>query len=157
MVMAVAAFAISATMPVEASLPTENGTTIVGTWKTIDDETGKARSHVQIYKSSKNGLYYGKILKLLNRTPDEGEDPYCEVCPENDYRHNQRVIGMNIITKMKASSDAQSASGGSILDPKSGKIYKCSMTIKEGGKKLSVRGYIGISALGRSQTWIRIK
>ena len=157
MIIGVAAFAISASLPVETSLPAENGDTIVGTWKTIDDETGKARSHVKIYKSTKNGLYYGKILKLLNRTADEGKDPYCKVCPKNDYRYNKRVVGMNIITKMKASNGIKSASGGSILDPKSGKIYKCSMTTKEGGKKLSVRGYIGISALGRSQTWIRIK
>jgi len=122
MVIGIAAFAISASLPVENA-----GTTIVGTWKTIDDETGKARSHVKVFKA-KNGMYYGKIEKLLNRTPDEGVDPYCEVCPKDDYRYKKRVIGMNIVTKMKASKDVKSASGGQILDP-----------------------------LGRSQTWIRIK
>jgi uncharacterized protein (DUF2147 family) len=151
MAVAIAAFAISASLPAEQA-----GTTIVGTWKTIDDETGKARSHVKVYKA-KDGKYYGKIEKLLNRTKEEGDDPYCKVCPKNDYRYNKRVITMNIVSKMKASSDLKSASGGNILDPKSGKSYKCSMSVKDGGKKLNVRGYMGISALGRTQTWIRIK
>jgi uncharacterized protein (DUF2147 family) len=151
MAIAVAAFAISASLPVESA-----GTTIVGTWKTIDDETGKARSHVKIYKA-KDGKYYGKIEKLLNRTKEEGDDPYCKVCPKDDYRYNKRVIGMSIVSRMKGSSDLKSASGGKILDPKSGKSYKCSMSVADGGKKLNVRGYMGISALGRTQTWIRIK
>ncbi len=151
MAIAVAAFAISASLPVENA-----GTTIVGTWKTIDDETGNARSHVKVYKA-KDGKYYGKIEKLLNRTEGEPADPLCEVCPKDDYRYNKRVITMNIVSKMKASSDLTSASGGFILDPKSGKKYKCSMSVKEGGKKLNVRGYVGISALGRTQTWIRVK
>ena len=150
LLMAMAAFAIA------ASVPSQNGTTIVGEWKTIDDETGKARSHVKIYKA-KDGLYYGKILKLLNRQPDEDKDPYCTACPKTDYRYNKRVITMNIISKMKASGDIKSANGGSILDPKNGKIYKCNMSVADGGKKLSVRGYLGIPALGRTQTWIRVK
>ena len=129
--------------------------TIVGTWKTIDDVTGLERSTVKVYKA-KNGMYYGKILALHNRQPDEDKDPICEVCPKNDYRHNKKVIGMSIITKMEASSDETSASGGKILDPKNGKIYGCTMEIIEGGAKLKVRGFLGIKALGRNQTWVRV-
>jgi uncharacterized protein (DUF2147 family) len=129
--------------------------TIVGKWKSIDDETGKAKSIIKIYKA-KDGKYYGKIEKLLNRGADEEKDPYCKVCPKKDYRYNKRVITMNIISKMKASSDAKSADSGTILDPKSGKIYKCSMKVSADGKKLNVRGYIGFSLLGRTQTWIRM-
>lgn len=150
LLMTMAAFAIA------ASLPSQNGTTIVGEWKTIDDETGKARSHVKIFKA-KDGLYYGKITKLLNRQPDEDKDPYCTACPKSDYRYNKRVIGMSIVSKMKASKDLKSASGGKILDPKGGKIYGCNMTVTDGGKKMKVRGYLGIAALGRTQTWIRVK
>lgn len=129
--------------------------TIVGTWKSIDDETGKAKSIIEIYKA-KDGKYYGKIMELLNRGADEDKDPYCKVCPKDDYRYNKRVITMNIISGMKASSDMKSASSGTILDPKSGKIYKCSMELAGDGAKLEVRGYIGFSLLGRTQTWIRV-
>lgn len=129
--------------------------TILGTWKTIDDETGKERSYVEIYKA-KDGLYYGKIIKLLNRAPGT-EDPYCEVCPKDDYRHGKRVIGMSIVSKMKAAGDLKSASSGKILNPEDGKIYGCNMSIEDGGKKLKVRGYMGFAALGRTQTWIRVE
>jgi uncharacterized protein (DUF2147 family) len=133
-----------------------NAQTIVGVWKTIDDKTGKARSHVKIYKG-KDGKYYGKIIKLLNRTKEEGDDPYCTKCSKKDYRHNKRVIGMNIMTRMKGGKGLKSASGGKILDPKNGKVYGCNMKLSENGKKLKVRGYLGFSALGRTQTWIRLK
>jgi uncharacterized protein (DUF2147 family) len=120
---------------------------VVGLWKTIDDETGKAKSYVKIYKA-KNGMYYGKITKLLNRTADEEQDPYCEVCPS--YRQGQRIIGMKIITKMTKKGDVYS--GGTILDPKEGKVYTCKMWAEDGD--LKVRGYIGF--LYRTQTWKRV-
>ena len=52
--------------------------------------------------------------------------------------------------------DHEEWNGGYILDPKNGKTYKCEMKLEDGGKKLTVRGYIGFSLLGRSQTWIRV-
>ena len=131
--------------------------TIVGTWKTIDDETGKAKSIVKIYKNTKDGTYYGKIVELLNRAKGD-EDPYCKECPKTDYRHNKRVIGMNIISKMKASSDVKTAKSGTIINPKNGKIYRCTMKVIEKGKKLEVRGSIpNFSFLGKTQTWIRVE
>jgi len=133
-----------------------NAQTVVGVWKTIDDKTGKAKSHVKVFKG-KDGKYYGKIVKLLNRTKAEGEDPLCVECPKKDYRYNKRVIGMNIMTKMKVSKDMKSANGGRILDPKNGKSYGCKMKLSKDGKKLNVRGFLGFAALGRTQTWIRIK
>lgn len=133
-----------------------NAQTIVGVWKSIDDETGKAKSHIKVYQG-KDGKYYGKVIKLLNRTKEEGDDPYCEECPKKDYRYKKRVIGMNVMTSMKASADLKSASGGKILDPKNGKIYGCNMKLSEDGKELNVRGYLGFAALGRTQTWIRIE
>lgn len=123
---------------------------VVGLWQTIDDETGKAKSNVKIYKA-KNGMYYGKITELLNRTADEDQDPYCEACPEEDYRHGQRIIGMKIISKMEKKGDTYE--GGTILDPKKGKIYTCQMWVENGD--LKVRGYIGF--LYRTQTWKRVE
>lgn len=124
---------------------------VVGVWKTIDDETGKARSYVKVYKA-KNGMFYGKITKLLNRTADEPEDPTCVLCPKDDARYNKRVMDMVILSGLKESGDEYV--GGKILDPKNGKIYKCKIWA-EGKNKLKVRGYVG--PFFRTQTWHRIK
>ncbi len=124
---------------------------VVGIWKTIDDETGKARSHVKVYKA-KNGMYYGKIIKFLNREPNEPQDPVCEKCPTGDFRYNKKILGMVILTKLK--KDGDEFSGGKILDPQKGKIYKCKIWT-EGQNKLKVRGYLG--PFYRTQTWHRVE
>jgi uncharacterized protein (DUF2147 family) len=118
----------------------------VGIWKTIDDETGAAKSHVEIFE--KNGKLYGKIVKLLEREPDV----VCIECP--GAKKNQKVIGLEIICDMKAYDDYWSY--GKILDPESGKEYKCNISL-DGNDKLDVRGYVGFAALGRTQRWIRVK
>lgn len=132
-----------------------NAQSIEGTWKTIDDETGKARSYVRIYKA-KSGTYSGKILELLNRGPEEDPDPYCTKCAKSDSRYNKRVTGMIIVLDMKPSNDGKSASGGTILDPKNGKVYGCNMKLED-DNTLKVRGYLGIPALGRTQQWVRVE
>ena len=124
-----------------------DGKTCVGTWKTIDDESGKARSHVQIYEQ--NGKYYGKIIKLLNRTPDEDQDPICNVCPGD--RKGKKVIGMAIISDMKKESNRYAQ--GEIMDPKSGKVYSCTMWLTY-KNTLKVRGWVAM--FYRTQTWYRI-
>jgi uncharacterized protein (DUF2147 family) len=63
------------------------------------------------------------------------------------------MTGMTIINGMKP--DADTWDGGQILDPENGKLYKCKMHLDDDGQKLVVRGYVGVSLLGRSQTWIR--
>ena len=118
----------------------------VGIWKTIDDETGEAKSHVEILK--KNGKYYGKIVKLLQSKPDA----VCDECP--GAKKNQKVVGLEIIWDMEPYDDYWSY--GKILDPKSGKEYKCNISL-DGNNKLDVRGYVGFAALGRTQTWIRVE
>ncbi|MEQ8473141.1 MAG: DUF2147 domain-containing protein [Marinoscillum sp.] len=118
---------------------------IVGKWKTIDDETGKPRSVVQI--EERNGKYYGKIVQLF-REPREEADPICDECPGK--RKNQKVIGMEIITAMEYDASDKEYEDGEILDPESGSIYDCKLWI-EGGN-LKVRGYIMF--LFRTQTWL---
>jgi uncharacterized protein (DUF2147 family) len=118
----------------------------IGVWKTIDDETGAAKSHVEIVE--KNGKLYGKIVKLLQREPDV----VCVECP--GAKKNQKVIGLEIIWDMKPYDDYWSY--GKILDPESGKEYKCNISMN-GSNKLDVRGYVGFAALGRTQTWIRVQ
>ncbi len=122
---------------------------IIGKWKTIDDETGKQKSIVEIYV--KEGEVYGKILELF-RSPEEDQDPYCDKC--EDDRKDQRVIGMEILRKMVKDDDKWE--DGEICDPKDGKIYDCKMWIDEDNPDvLNVRGYILF--LYRTQQWHRIK
>ena len=130
--------------------------TIVGTWKTVDSRTGTAKSYLRIYKA-KNGLYYGKVLKLLNRPAGENPNPNCINCPTTDYRHNKPVIGMVIMTRLKASKDLKSATGGKILDPEVGKSFDCQIRLSSDGNTLKMRGYLGMPTIGRTQVWTRVK
>lgn len=120
---------------------------VVGKWRTIDDETGKPKSVVEIYK--KGDVYEGKILKLF-REPHEEQDPICDDCDEDDPRYNQKVIGMVIIKDMKYYSEDEELNDGTILDPKDGTVYDCKIWLGEDGK-LNVRGYVLF--LFRTQTW----
>ena len=123
--------------------------TPVGLWKTIDDNTKKAKSHVQIWEHK--GKLYGKITKLID--PDE-PNPLCDKCKGK--KHNQPVIGMMIMWNLEK-SDSKWWEDGYIMDPENGKTYRCKIKLAGEGKKLDVRGFIGISLLGRTQTWIRVK
>ncbi|SEG60006.1 Uncharacterized conserved protein, DUF2147 family [Halpernia humi] len=118
---------------------------IEGKWKTIDDETGQAKSIVEIFKKT-DGKYYGKIVQLLIKP----ENNNCVNC--KDDRKNKPVLGLEIIRGL--SKDGNDFDGGTITDPKNGKTYKC--TISRDGEKLNVRGYIGFSVFGRSQTWTKV-
>lgn len=120
----------------------------VGLWKTIDDKSGKPKSLVRI--TDAGGELRGTVEKIF-REASEDPNPKCEKC--TDDRKDKPVIGMTIITGMKA--DGDHFAGGQILDPNNGKIYKSKMELEEKGKKLRVRGYIGMPVLGRSQVWVR--
>ena len=122
--------------------------TIAGKWKTIDDETGNLKSIVLIWED--NQVFSGKVEQLF-RKPDEEQNPICDKC--TDDRKNQPVLGMTILKDL-VEKDGE-WSGGTILDPKNGKVYRCFLKLEDNGKKLKVRGYIGISLLGRTQVWER--
>ncbi|KAB8043060.1 DUF2147 domain-containing protein [Janthinobacterium aquaticum] len=122
--------------------------TPVGTWKTIDDTTGKAKSLVVITES--NGVLQGKIEKLF-RGPDEDQNPKCVSC--KDARKDQPIIGMVMLSGLKY--DGKEWTGGEITDPATGKVYKSKAELTDGGTKLQVRGYVGVPMFGRSQTWVR--
>lgn len=118
----------------------------VGYWTTIDDDGKTASSIIQIYPRGKK--LYGKIVRLLN--PRE-KDPRCTAC--DGPRKNQRILGMEILRDFEQDDDEWS--GGYILDPRNGTEYKCYMELQDGGKRLKVRGYVGIALLGRTQIWHR--
>lgn len=120
---------------------------VVGNWKTFDDETGEAKSIVQIYEQG--GKMYGKVIEILNPAK---RDAKCQNCKGSD--KDKPIIGLVIIKGL--SKDGNEWNGGQILDPNKGKLYKCSMSL-EGKDVLKVRGYVGISLLGRTQTWKKVK
>src|SRR5262245_60763785 len=125
---------MAATALADASSP-------AGLWRTIDDKTGKERSLVRI--TEVNGVFEGKVEKLFNRQPDDDPDGLCRPC--EGARKDQPVIGMTILWGLK--KDGDQFSGGEILDPKNGKIYRAKMKLLDNGAKLEVRGFIGVSLL----------
>jgi len=122
--------------------------TVEGLWKTIDDETGEAKSHVRI--EARDGMFYGTVEEVLN---PEKKNSICDKCPGD--RLGVPVEGLEIIRNMKTKGDGWA--GGTILDPKKGKVYKAKMSLNESGEELTVRGFVGFSLIGRSQTWQRVE
>jgi uncharacterized protein (DUF2147 family) len=119
----------------------------VGKWKTIDDKTHEVKSIVEITENG--GVLEGKVLQVLKS--EHGPHPVCAEC--DGERKNKPIEGMTIIWGLK--QDGDEWSGGQILDPAKGKIYKLTLKLEDGGKKLDVHGYIGFSLIGRSQEWVR--
>lgn len=118
---------------------------IVGDWKTVDDKTGESFSIVNIYQA-KDGLYYGKITKMLVGLKGER----CVECEGEDY--NKPLEGLIIIRGMKAENGQ--LVGGKVLDPDSGKFYYGKIYLKDG--KLVLRGSLDKRGfLGRNQTWLK--
>ena len=122
--------------------------TPVGTWVTIDDKTQKPKSVVEIYET-KDGSLAGRVSEVLQS--DRGPNPVCDKCSGD--RKNKPVEGMVILWSVRKHGD--SWEDGKILDPASGKVYSVKITPVDGGKKLDVRGFMGFSLLGRTQTWVR--
>ena len=120
----------------------------VGLWKTIDDASGKPKSLVRISES--HGELSGKIEKLF-RPANEEQNPLCVKC--EGAKKDQPLIGLTILQGLKL--DGADYSGGTVLDPENGKVYKSKVTLVDDGKKLNLRGYIGVPLLGRTQTWLR--
>ncbi len=120
----------------------------VGLWRTVDDKSGKERSLVRV--SETNGQLQITIEKLF-REPGEETNPLCDKCPGE--KKNKPVTGMQIGSGLKKAGEVWS--GGEILDPENGKTYKCKVWLEDKGNKLHVRGFIGVSLLGRTQVWVR--
>ena len=115
---------------------------ITGRWVTIDDNTGKRRSVVEI--GITNGKAHGRIVEILDTAK---VNKTCEAC--TDDRKGRKVLGMEIIRDMV--KDGDEWEDGTILDPENGKEYSCKLWVEDG--TLKVRGYIAF--LYRTQTWVR--
>ena len=125
-------------------------TSPIGYWKTVDDVTGDVQSIIQIYETPDHTLA-GKILQTY---PKPGVPPIlkCNLCKGE--LHDQPVLGMTILNGLK-SDGAKAWVNGSIIDPRTGNIYHCFVTITAQGDQLMIRGFIMFHWLGRSQTWLR--
>ncbi len=122
---------------------------ILGQWKTIDDETGNAKSIVELYND--NGKIYGKVIKILI---PEDQGKLCIKCSGKDY--NQPIEGLVIAKGLSKSKEDNTFEGGTIFDPEKGKEYKCKMWIDQNDPDiLNVRGYIAF--FYRTQKWYRVK
>lgn len=123
-----------------------------GTWQQIDDKTGSPKAVIEIRKEA-NQTYTGKIVKV---TPRPGYTPreLCNKCPA-PYT-NQPILGMDILKGLKQVNDSNNYEKGRIIDPLAGRVYDTKIRLNASGKRLTLRAYMGVSTLGRSQTWIRI-
>ncbi len=124
-----------------------NAQDVTGKWKTIDDESGKPKSIIEIYREGDK--YYGKIIELLT---EKNKDGVCRTC-ETKYK-DKNIIGLVILKDLV--KDGDEYNDGEIMDPKNAKTYSAYIKLEE-PDKLKVRGYIGFSLLGRTQYWYRVK
>jgi uncharacterized protein (DUF2147 family) len=123
--------------------------TPVGLWKTIDDDGKTEKSLVRISESG--GVLTGKIEKIFDAAK---QDSKCDKC--SDERKDQPVLGMTILRNLKQDADDKELwSGGEVLDPNNGKVYRTRLKPIEGGKQLQMRGYIG--PFYRTQVWQRVE
>lgn len=123
------------------------GQGVTGRWKTIDDHTGKAISIVEIFE--KRGKIYGRVVEIFD---PKSRHRTCENCPGED--RGKPLLGLTVIKGLV--KNGSEYVGGKILDPKHGKLYKCYINL-ESPDRLKVRGYVGVTVLGRTQYWHRVK
>jgi uncharacterized protein (DUF2147 family) len=118
----------------------------VGRWKTVDDSTGKVKSIVAIREE--NGKLFGTIQELFDPPVPH---PTCYLCT-GDLK-DRPLEGLQILWDF--APDGSQWSGGQVLDPETGKIYRASMALEDGGKKLRLHGYFLVTLLGRTEHWLR--
>jgi uncharacterized protein (DUF2147 family) len=120
----------------------------VGRWRTVDDATGKAKSIVAIREE--NGKLYGTIETLFNPPVPH---PTCYLC-SGDLK-DRPLVGLQVLWGFQ--QEGNRWSGGEVLDPETGKIYKASLALENGGKDLQLHGYIGVPLFGRTEHWVRVE
>ena len=118
-----------------------------GRWQTVDYDTGKPKSIVEIYRA-KDGNYAGKVIEILDTS--KGAHPLCDKCRGSN--HDQPVRGMVILWGLKPDGTGR-WSGGNVLDPENGKTYRSKIELLEGGTRLGMSGCIAF--ICRQQVWIR--
>lgn len=147
-IQATIALAICCVMGVAIKAHAETKPSVIGKWRTIDDSNGKPSSIVELFL--RENKLYGRVLQVLQSS--QGPHPKCVKCSGD--AKDQPVEGMVIMWDL-TSKDGIQWDGGSILDPKNGTSYRCRVKLA-GPDVLQVRGFVGISLFGRTQTWERL-
>jgi uncharacterized protein (DUF2147 family) len=122
--------------------------TPIGLWQTVSDRTGQPDGLVRVVEVE--GEFIGTVVAVFS-PPAESPNPLCTECKGE--LKDKPIVGMKILRGVKRLPDGYSP--GEILDPDEGQVYKCRIALIEDGRKLEVRGYIGVPLFGRSQIWIR--
>ena len=143
-------FKILAALLLSVSSSTVFAEDISGSWKNIDDKTGSSKAILEIRQET-NGTYTAKIVKVTPR-PGYTAKESCVNCPA-PYT-DKPILGMDVLKGLKPAAGSN-FTHGKIIDPLIGHIYSMKAKLSPNGKRLTLRGYVGVSALGRSQTWIR--
>ena len=129
------------------SQTTGTAQTPAGLWRTTDDKTGQPKGEVRVYEQ--NGRWFAQITRVYDSKDAQSR---CDDC--RDERKNLPITGLTIVRNMTPANGEYE--GGDILDPDTGKVYRCKFRLEDGGQKLVVRGFLGFSLLGRTQTWVRL-
>lgn len=125
---------------------------LIGKWKTIDDRSGYSRADVEI-KKKPDGTYEGIIVETRS-LPGSEKMIICTQCPGQ--LKDKPFLGLPFVWGFKASpSSSNEYIDGRVLDPIGGKIYKAKARLSSSGRHLTIRGYIGVSVIGRSVTWVK--
>ncbi|MGH8031217.1 MAG: DUF2147 domain-containing protein [Luteimonas sp.] len=117
--------------------------TPVGKWKTFDEDTGKARSIVEVTQAN-DGTLSGTVIETLYAA-----NPICDLCSGDN--KNKPIKGMTILWGLKKNGNAYS--GGTVLKPSAGKTYKSKAQLMDGGKKFEVSGCVAF--ICKQQVWTR--
>ena len=133
-------------LPTALAQTSDKASSPIGLWKTIDDKTGQPRGIVRVYEAGNR--YFARIERSL--IPGE-EGRKCSAC--TDERKDQPLIGLVLMRNVELNNGEYS--GGDILDPNTGSVYRCNFKLEDGGQVLTVRGYLGVSLFGRTQKWLR--
>ena len=124
---------------------TINAQSIFGKWNSTNDETGEVDSVIEIYK--KDDKAYAKVIEIKD---SKRQNAVCDKCKGKN--KNKPILGLEILSGLK--KDGDEWSGGKIVDPRNGKVYKCYIKLEE-ANKLKIRGYIGFALLGKTKYWER--
>ena len=124
-----------------------NSQTIFGIWENRNEKTNTVDSYIEVYQKNKKA--YAKIIEITDKNK---QNIACDKC--EGLNKNKPILGMNILTGLK--KDGDEWSGGTILDPRNGKVYKCYIKLTN-KNKLKIRGYIGVSLFGKTAYWYRKK